>query len=84
MPSDNQQLAFRVGWYRSRHSVNHATRRQAIAAEANGYLDEFLQGWLIQQFLCVMFAGDPSLQRQGMGLPSRFDTGRAVPQASST
>ena len=72
MPSESQQHAFMMGWYRSRHSVNHATRRQARKAEVNGCLDEFLMGWLTQQLFCIMFYGHPSLRRQDMGLPSRF------------
>jgi hypothetical protein len=71
-PTEAQQHAFMMGWYRSRHSVNHATRRQARKAEKNGCLDQFIQGWLIQQLLCVMFEGDLSLRKQDMGLSSRF------------
>jgi hypothetical protein len=72
MPTEAQQRAFMVGWYRSRHTVNLATRLQARKAQNDGCLEQFIQGWLIQQLLCVMFEGSGSLRKQDMGLPARF------------
>jgi hypothetical protein len=76
--SKDQEHFFMIGWYRSRHEINHATRRQMRKAEKSGSLKEFWIGWSIQQLLCVLFEGNPNLDAKvnDMGLPMAFYTKR--------
>lgn len=73
MPTEEQRHAFMVGWYRSRHQINYATKVHADKACRAGRVEAFIQGWLIQQLLCVLFEGDVDLNAQDMGLPFKFD-----------